>query len=674
MTFRAVVLGLLGAMLVAGLDYLGRFAWPLGLSFETHLPASVLGPAVVVVLAINPVLSRLGRPLRLKGSELAVIVSLCLVGCGLANWTHTLTKAIAMPIQYNQTNPGWQKVDLLSYVPPAMLPAGGQWDARVMDGFLHGLGGEGKPIGLDAIPWDAWTTPLSVWMAIILLTSLAVVGLSLVVHRQWSQHERLRYPIADCGASLLGQQDDAIGGGGIFRNRLFWIGLIVLLAIRMLNYVYTWYPQFAIYIPFQFDFSAVLTRFPKFKHVDGYYFVTSPSLFPIGVAFAFFLASDVALSLGVSYMVFEVAVMILMPLGIMAGGRSYVLGGWDSFMRFGGFVGMVLMLLYTGRRYYSAVLARSAGFRSGETVEPSAVWGLRLAAVSACGVVGILIWLGLNWTLAVLAVGLLLLVFVVVSRVSAESGLFTFRAAWLPVGAITGLLGPAVIGPQAFMILAIFSILMAVDTISTLMPYVVNGLQICDSLRVRVGRAGSSMVAALVAAAAVAVPVCMWVNYNCGVGAREGWASSRVARLPFDTGEQVINRLTLLGQLQEHQRYGAMESFLHPQPDQRFIVCAALGLALVLGLSMLRMRFHWWPIHPILLLTLGTWSLGQMAPSFLLGWIIKQAVTRLGGGAMARRIRPLMIGVIAGELLSGAARMAVSCAYYAITGLAAPGT
>jgi hypothetical protein len=101
------------------------------------------------------------------------------------------------------------------------------------------------------------------------------------------------------------------------------------------------------------------------------------------------------------------------------------------------------------------------------------------------------------------------------------------------------------------------------------------------------------------------------------------------------------------------------------------MVCAVLGLALVLGLSALRMRFHWWPVHPILLLTLGTWSLGQFGPSFMLGWIIKQCVTRLGGGGLARRVRPLMIGIIAGELLAAAVAMAINSTYYLATGQAA---
>jgi hypothetical protein len=669
MTFRSVLIGLIAAMLVAGLDYLSRFAWPLGLSFESHLPISVFALMVILMLTVNPLLSCLGGRLRIKGSEMAVILALALTGCGLANWTHTLTKAITMPVQYNQTDPGWRKAGVLEHVPPAMLPAGGKWQAGVMEGFLTGLGREGQPIHLDRIPWSAWIAPLSVWMPIILLTGLACIGLSLVLHRQWSHHERLRYPIAAFGVSLLAD-DGRRGLGGVYRDRLFWLGLSIPLFIRMVNYAFAWSPSHMFYIPMQLNFTAILSRFPSFAHVDGYYFLTQPNIIPIAIAFAFFLASDVGFSLGIGYLVFEVAVMILLPFGITAGGRSYVLGGWDSFMRFGGFVGIAGILLYIGRKYYGSILRRSLGLRAGDTVESSAVWGLRLAVVSSAGVSAILMGLGLEWPLAILAVGLLMLIFLVVSRVSAESGLFTFRAAWMPIGPIVGFLGPAVIGPDAFMLLALFSIVISVDTISTLMPYVINSLKMSDEMGLRVGKVGTSLAAGLVLAAAVAVPVCMWTNYNYGLGSRDYWASVRVAKLPFDTGEQVLTRLKLSGQMEAFHDYGPLQRWAHPQPNRRFLVCAALGFGLVILLGALRMRFQWWPLHPILLLTLGSWSIGQFGFSFLLGWAARQAILFLGGGSAVHRARRIMTGVIAGDLVGMAIPTAVRCCYFLLAGQA----
>ena len=672
MTFRAALIGLLGAGLISALDYLTRFAWPLRLSFDTYMPASVFGALVVAVLAVNPLLFLLRRSLRLQAGELATILALCLTGCGLANWTHTLSRAIGMPVQFNQTNPSWRKIDLLSYMPPAAMPGKGQFDPQVMDGFLTGLGREGHPIGLSRIPWSGWTEPLSVWMPIVLLTGLATLGISLVIHRQWATHERLRYPIAEFATSLMAHQ----GRGalsGIFRDKLFWIGLAVLLGISEINYVNAWWPAHTFAIPLSLDLSPLLQRFPQIRHASWRNFILYPQIIPIGVAFAFFMASDVSFSLGTCYIAFELMTMTLVPLGLEPGSKNYVLGSWDSFMRFGSALGVAIMLLYTGRRYYGAVLRRTVGLKTSDEIEPSAVWGLRLAVVSAGGVAAILTGLGLEWPIAILAVGLLLLIFTVVSRMTAESGLFTIRAAWLPVGVVTGLLGPATLGPYAFMLLAVFSIVMAVDTQSTLMPSLVNGLQMCDHFNVRTSRTGPSILAALVLAAAVTVPVTMWVNYNYGLRRVSNWAGRHVPTLPFDTGERIITQLKLSGQLEDFARYGPLERFFHAQPSQRFVVFAGLGLGLVLLFSMMRLRYYWWPLHPIFLLAWGTWTSGEFFFSFLLGWVIKQAVTLIGGGRIFHRAKPLMIGIIAGDLLAGLIRMVVGTVYYLITGYPARG-
>ena len=670
MTFRALLIGLLGAALISALEYLSRYAWPLGLSFDTHMPASVFGPLVVAVLAINPLLFLLRRSLRFQAGETATILALCLAGCGISGWIRTLTRAIGMPIQYNQTEAGWRKLNLLGYLPPAVMPERGQFNPQIMDGFLTGLGREGHPIGLSRIPWQGWIEPLSVWVPLILLTGMATVGLSLVIHRQWSTHERLRYPIAEFGTSLMAQPSQG-ALGRIFRDKLFWLGLAAMLAINEINYINTWWPVHTFSIPLTLNLNPLLDRFPQIRHASWRNFILTPQIIPIGVAFAFFMASDVAFSLGVCYLVFEMTTIILVPLGLRSAAKNYMMGSWDSAMRVGSFLGVALILLYTGRRYYSTVLRRALWLKGADHVEPAAVWGLRLAVVCAGGVVAILTSLGLEWPLAFLVVGLLLLIFVVISRMSAESGLFIIRAAWMPVGVLTSLLGPAMLGPQAFMLLAVFCAVMVPDTISSFMPHVVNGLRVCDDTGAKIGKVGSSLLAVLVLGAAVGIPVTMWVNYNYGIKDISNWAVWRVPRLPFENGQQVIGRLKLSGQLEEYSRYGALGRLLHAQPDGMFVSSMILGLALVLAFSMMRLRFRWWPLHPIFLLVWGTWTSGLFYFSFLLGWVIKQAVTLIGGGSAYHRTKPLMIGVIAGNLLADLIRMVVSTVYYLITGYAA---
>jgi hypothetical protein len=58
----------------------------------------------------------------------------------------------------------------------------------------------------------------------------------------------------------------------------------------------------------------------------------------------------------------------------------------------------------------------------------------------------------------------------------------------------------------------------------------------------------------------------------------------------------------------------------------------------------------------------------MFGPSFLLGWAIKAGVVRTTGARGYHAVKPFMVGVIAGELLSGLLWMMIGAAYYFSTG------
>jgi hypothetical protein len=95
-------------------------------------------------------------------------------------------------------------------------------------------------------------------------------------------------------------------------------------------------------------------------------------------------------------------------------------------------------------------------------------------------------------------------------------------------------------------------------------------------------------------------------------------------------------------------------------------------VALVLLFSFLRLRFSWWPLHPVLFLVVATHPMARFNHSFLLGWAIKEAVTRWGGQRTYQQCKPFMIGLIAGDLLGALVFMVTGAVYYAITGQKPP--
>lgn len=85
--------------------------------------------------------------------------------------------------------------------------------------------------------------------------------------------------------------------------------------------------------------------------------------------------------------------------------------------------------------------------------------------------------------------------------------------------------------------------------------------------------------------------------------------------------------------------------------DPRGLVGIAAGGLLAVGLSLLRARSWWWPLHPVGFLAAQSWGMHWYYGPFFIGWAAKALVTRYGGLRVYRRTVPLAVGLVAGDLL-----------------------
>jgi len=669
-TFRAIIVGLVGALLIA----VGGFINDRILQLESvtaghQIPVIVIGLLFLGVVAVNPFLFRLRRRLAFRPAEVAVTVLMMMVSCSIPGrgLLEQFVTVVSMPNYWNRQNPGWRKNRIMQYVPPAMLAGGNQYDEEVMEGFVSGgLGEPGKPVGLGAVPWRKWAAPLTTWGPMIFLLMVAMTCMSLVVHRQWARNERLRYPIAEFTTALI-RREPGRGIGPIFRNRMFWIGLAIVLGIRVINGLHRWFPERMIEIPMWFDFSALGRKWPVIGSVPsggGWNFLY-PKIFPICIAFSFFLSSEISLSLGLTQILAVPIAAALMTAGVNIA-TDYDTGGPQGWHRAGAYTALALILVYIGRRYYWDVLKGALTFRRPRGVEGYAVWAFRFLILSLAGMVAIITALGLDWTLAVLAVGLMMLSFLCLTRMSAETGLFFIQPGWQPFGVMMGMLGAYAMGPQGIILAGMMGGVLCMDQSMGLMPYFTNALKICDNMKVAPARAAWNTMGLYVVAAAVAIPVCIWANYNWGTPTY-GWSRWRIPTMSFRPAQTAINKLKLSGQLADSESLAPLERLTNLRPEKDFNWSFWTGVGFVLLFSVLRIRYAWWPLHPVLFLAWTTYPLREFCPSFLIGWTVKTAVTRLGGHKAYRKWMPLMIGAIAAEVVGALVWMAVGAIYYGAT-------
>jgi hypothetical protein len=58
----------------------------------------------------------------------------------------------------------------------------------------------------------------------------------------------------------------------------------------------------------------------------------------------------------------------------------------------------------------------------------------------------------------------------------------------------------------------------------------------------------------------------------------------------------------------------------------------------------------WFPLHPLGYIAAATYPISQLWFSFFLGWLIKTIMVKYGGSDGIGKLRPLMIGLILGNL------------------------
>ena len=492
------------------------------------------------------------------------------------------------------------------------------------------------------------------------------IAIGVVVHRQWSDHEKLQYPIITFAHSLLPGPDGE--PSPVLRDRLFWIGVGVTGVLHFNNYLFAWFPETAIEVPLSLGFGSLREFFPTLVRGGGW-MLFQPRIIFTAIAFSFFLASDVSLSLGLAPFVYCTVIGALAGYGVTMRG-ALLSQGMDGYLYAGGFFGVFLTLIYSGRQYYMSVVRSALAMTHRDEVRPHETWAVRAGAAAFVILVIELAITGLDWQLAVLYVCLTVMLLTVLSRIVAETGVFYIYPAFFPCALILGFLGVRATGFTTMAILFTITGVLMVNPSEALMPFVVQAQKLVALSGERVGRVAVVSLGVVALGIAVALPMQLYWQYDRGGQAvGHGWAVNSVPRYGFNAAVRVKEKLVAHGKLEEAEAVSGWGRLLKVSPGGWRLFAFGTTLALVLLCTAARMRFAWWPIHPVLFLVLGTWQSKVLAPAFLMGWLVKVGVTRYGGPSAVRRAMPLMIGLIAGELLAGVGFMIVGAIYYAIAGV-----
>lgn len=659
MSARSVVLGLICVGLFCIASYFNDHVLQQSHFAGNHLAPGVFGVMALVVFAVNPVLAWLRPGWAFTGREVAVLLTLLFAACCVisAGLQRDFISKLVMPHSYAKKEVAWQKYDVVNRAPEQLIADNEATDGRVLTGFLQGQP-TGQSFGLEDIPWEGFTRTFSAWFPALLLLCLAGVGLALVLHRQWSHNEHLPYPLAEIFNAFLPTEEGK--ASSLFRNRLFLLAFAAVFALHFNNYLNR-----------QFDLSVQILRWfelkPFTQNVPSVYapmldFLNFHLYFAV-IGIAFFLPRDISFSIGIGPVFFALVFGTLAWYGFETGGRHG--GGVANYMQLGSYLGLFLMLVYTGRHFYQGVFRSALFLRRPRPEEKDSVLGARMFLF---GMAGWFIWLfnlGLDWPLVLIYTAIVLVIHVVMARILAESGLFFIQPVIYPAVLLTGLMGAQALGPQAVLLMLLVSaVIWVYDPRQAFLPYIVNAFKLLEHRGVSQSKVAPWTLVAFLVALGTGIPAALFFIYDGGLRNVSRWGTTTPVTRAYDATVDVAERLNAQGRLEEAESIAGFERLLAISPQTPGLVGFVAGLALVLLFSWGRLRFRWWPLHPVMFATWTGYNIRVFAMPFLIGWFIKLVVLKYGGESLYTKLKPLMIGLVAGEVMGGIVPLVVNSVYY----------
>jgi hypothetical protein len=595
---------------------------------DSFLPEIVVAFLLLLVLAVNPLLRLIGPRWMLNRRQLALTAGLLLFAAvipsnGLMRMFPRLVAEAGRGFHGNVTtariaaDANFRQALFLDPLPQraadGKVTAGETPRANQFLGEME----EGA-----AIPWSAWFAPMASWGMLILALWAMMVGLGGVVYPQWRDRERLPFPLLNVYQALVGDADDPPGRvlPGVFASRGFWIAAAVVFLIHSLNGLNTFTQAFPSF-PLRWSLAEYYAGNVVMRNAAGS--ITGQVIFFSVVGVAYFIPSRYAIS--VWAWVFGYAWYVTLGNTYIPAFKADQIGN----QTLGALLAMAAWVLWLGRAHWAqvgrAMLGRASG---GPESRRDAVAGWTFA-VGCAGIVCWLYWAGCSLWWSVLAMAGCALTALLMARLIAETGIPVMWLMRFGVGSLTALFPLTWLSPAILFFNEVFGALLTRAT--AVSAAVMTTLALGMDRKATPAHQRRLVVGGLVVLL-VGFLVCGAVHVHMGYRHADISTASKVgvaAINQWDRPDRVAYKFFCADRL--HQAVGV-----------------AIGGGLLWACALLPS----WPIHPVGML-FCQFSIGNLIWfSVFLGWLIKVGITRLFGGGVYRKARPVFLGLILGELLA----------------------
>ncbi len=593
--------------------------------FGAGVPAS--GPFLLLFLLAGAAtlfpLSRL-QPTR---RQLLAIYMIVLVGAPVTSYKVMTSMLVHSTIQRYlgmTSKTQWQDT-FLDLIPHWLSPT--DWNA--VEGFYHGAG---------AVPWSVWWTPLTVWCSFLVALAVCSVCLMFLMQRQWISHERLSFPLAQIPLETVVDSETKSGRrtGRLTTAPVFWIGLVASLGLTALETLSRYVPTIPA-IPLG---PIRLMHWHPVGPLAGLDEINLV-LWPWLIAIAYLIPKDLAFSCWFFWFV-----RLSMHVIAIAAGATPQRPAWHWVSEFpaplfqgtGAVLAISALAIWSARRHLARAIRIALSRESGRADADEPIpyrWSLIGILLSLSWMV-YLCWLaGSRIGVAVVLILVILVYYMTWVRLRAETGLGFLPYPLFLHQSIVVPLGTAVFTPREMMVIHAphWTYHGSGNSLVAVPGNALASMKMADAAGINkrsvvLGMAVGFLLVVVLGAYITLTTIYHYGLYNIGAGTA-------------DTHELNVYSSSL------HNH------FVNPSTmDVPGTIAMGAGALVTFFLGAMRLRFWWWPFHPMGYLAAHTWVMYMYWSPFMIGWIAKTLVVRYGGLRLYRRTVPLAIGLIAGDLLN----------------------
>jgi len=483
-------------------------------------------------------------------------------------------------------------------------------DERILEGYYQG----DTTFYLQEV-FLAWLSPIIWWTAFIFVLSFVMICVSVLVRKQWTERERLTYPIIQLPLEMTGDTFH------FFFNRVMLLGFGLAAGISLLNGLHHFWPT----LP-----SLPITRrwfsFPdKPLSLIGSIII---AFYPFAIGLGFLMPLELLSSTIVFYGLYR---------GQIALGNAMGLHNLPGFpyrneQSFGGFLGMIVCILWVGRGHLKQIWANLFSPKYSKEEPLSYRVAVLGAAIGLFLLALFFIQIGMSTNIAVIFLAIYLIVALVITRMRAEAGIFVHNFHYTsPVFALINSLGTRRLGKGnliAFALLRPFNH----GFRAHLMPHQFEAYQLASKTKSSPkGMVGVILWATLLGAAATFfIQLHLYHKHGAASGYFHTW------RIGSGTFRLLENWLAYPG-----------------STNLLSVFFMGGGWLLTVGMVLMRARFLWWPFHPLGYVMATNLEMSDLWAVILISFVLKWLILRYGGFRAYRKALPFFLGLILGDYAMG---------------------